>query len=346
MGGSSTGISVPISMNKQEWINNSIHYLYDNIPKSVLKSDFSDITEIKQSQDKVQIIIDRDLDSKIKVILEALKVIKRFFVFSLSLDHTKLPPKEIASMNFCVLSGYITYIQQHVFQSLYGQEDGVPKKTALLHLWGRVFGFAQSLTKLDSPRDAYPLTASLRMLLELYVDMVLIRDDIIENAVDKFFAHPDLHKYKTAPKLIEIDKELGRPISESSELIKYETIPSEEKKKIRDFWNISKPPNHWSGLHLEDRARKAKCLDIYRHVYHYGNIFIHSGYVKFPSNEKESHMLCAHVYGSSSDLLSKSTKMICDFVIPSKSSQVKEDMDKFIILGDYNLWNTHYRSDK
>jgi len=212
----------------------------------------------------------------------------------------------------------------------------------LLHLYGRIFFLTISITKLNGPKYCPSLTALLRSLLELYIDILLIKETDIENDIEKFFSFFDIYNLNSALKVIKIDEEIKRPIAESSEPRKIIQNKSQITKKAQELWGKD-PKNirHWTKWSLEERARKVKELEIYRNVYYYGNMYVHSGYLNYPKKEEDAHLLSSYVYCLSLEMLVKSTELLINAIdIEGKKEIMQEVTGLNILFGYFQIWKS------
>ncbi|MBN2155281.1 MAG: hypothetical protein JW776_04510 [Candidatus Lokiarchaeota archaeon] len=282
----------------------------------------------------------------ISVVIDSLQLCLAFFKWLTGFDVSILDRRQQANFYFGPLESIVNYLYVNLIPKLIGLEDGRTKNTALLHLYGRMFLLAFGLVKLNEVRCCQILAASLRSMLELYIDFFLISRELIDNGIEKYFVFDMVHHYRSAKKLLDIDKELGRPDRESSNLRDYLIDGDHKQEIIRSIWGKNRV-SHWSDLIVEDRARKAGLLDIHRDVYYYGNMFIHSGYVDFPKTEKDAHLLCAHVYSLSTKMLKDTTMlMVEEGNIEQKNDVKKEVEDLYLFYAYFQLWKSWGNNQK
>jgi len=336
---SSSELSLPTSIKKKEWIDRSIKYLLDILPNAIITEEYPDIVQIHKSlKENGHIIANVNINKQIDIIGSALFDIKEFIQWLSSFDDNGLNSKQKANLAYAPLEAMLSFVQKTIFPLLVGKEDGRTSKTAILHLFGRLFALIQSVVHLNRVPDCYILIASLRMLLELYVDMLLFQHNCIENCIEKFFCHHELYKSRTVVNLLRIDAEVDKS-SDSSVLVDNQIDPEEIRKKNQKLWHCDKCPNHWSKETLEQRARLTNSLEIYRHVYYAGNMFVHSGYIELLSEEENAHLLCSHAYGIGSDMLKKATRVACEAEQISHLDDVLMEMSQmYSLCGYFGLW--------
>ena len=343
-GVSDSGLAVPIVSRMDSWMTEGIKRICSLLPKKIIDVDFSEIASLYPSGNQNQIITFVRKE-RINTILNALYRCLNFFEWLIQFDETKLDPKQKAEFYFASLEAIFLYIQKELVSSLMGLEDGKTRKTALLHLYGRIFQLAHGIVKLNDIVCCPLLIASLRGLLELYVDMSLIKKGLIDNGLEKFFFFDELYKFRSAKNLVRIDKEIRRPEEESSVLTEHIRNREQTTQKAQILWG-QKPKyiTHWSNLKLEDRARKVNELKIYREIYYYGNMYVHSGYVDFPRTENDAHLLCAHVYALSSEILKNSIDMICAEINMAQKGDIEQETTGiYLFFGCFQVWKAWIR---
>jgi hypothetical protein len=324
------------------WIDTSIRLIYTLLPKIIIDSNFAEVANIYIKNVNKDQVITSNRKENIDKVITALKACLSFFEWFISFDHEKLNVQQKAEYYFCSLEAIVQYIQREYISSLIGLKDGRTKKMVLLHLYGRVFQLAHSIVKLNDLKCCQLLGASLRSLLELYIDMQLIRNDTIENGIDKFFSFSKIYEFNSASSLIRIDKEIQKPMSASSNLIKIKQNSKQVTQTALKFWN--KEPNkitHWTHLKFEDRCRKTNELEFFRHVYYYGNMYIHSGYLHFPKTEDDAHNLCAHIYSLTTEMLKKSTDLLLNEIDLAQKKDIIQELEQmYLIFGYFQIWKS------
>lgn len=337
----SSGIALPLSSAIDDWLKKSTDYVVPLFPRRILDSDFSEVQDVHDIFSKDHKIITDNYSTYLRKILDTLQECLSFFHWFDQFNEEKLSPLQRAELNHSALDAYVLYIQEQLIPKLPGLEDGRTTKTAILHLYGRVFSVVYSIVKLNNVRCCQLLVASLRGLLEIYIDMILLKCNLIENGIEKFFSFSELYTFKTAQNLKRIDRELRLKNGKEHNVDKF--INDSELKAIitKKLWGKKnkKVPQHWTNKHLEERSRLAKELMIYRDIYYYGNMYVHSGYLKFPWTEEDADFFCAYVYGFSINIFRKSTEILFEIVAPKDSKTVLEESNKiFLVFGHFQVW--------
>ncbi len=338
----SSRLAIPITSQMDSWINKSIEYIYSLLPKTIIDSDFAEVANIYESYVGKSQIITSNRKENINKVINVLNVCLSFFEWSIAFDYNKLDAQQKAKLYFDHLEATVLYVQKELISSLMGLENGRTKKTALLHLYGRIFLVAHGIVKLNDLGCCHLLTASLRILLELYIDMLLIKDSVITNDIEKFFSFSKVYEFRSASNLIRIDEKLQKPITASSNIGKIVQNSAQINQDADKLWGRKpKKINHWTDISLEERARRSNELEIYRNVYYYGNMYIHSGYLHFPKAEDEAHLLCSNAYSLSLEIFNKSTKLLCNEIDIIQRKEVIKEVDNIYILhGYFQIWKS------
>jgi hypothetical protein len=342
------GIEVPIVSQMDRWMEEGIRIIYSLLPKTIIDADFSDIASIQDAYSGQSQIITFVRKERINTILSVLKCCLDFTEWVTQFDENKLSPKEKAKFYFVPLEAMVLYIRKELAGVLLGLENGRTTKTALLHLYGRIIQSVNGIAKLNDVICSHLLIASLRGLLELYVDMSLIKKGLIDNGVEKFFSFDEIYRFRSAKNLLRIDEEIKSPPKKYVNLTEHIQNEKQIIQKAQTLWD-KKPKGimHWSDLNLESRSRKAEELKIYRDIYYYGNMYVHSGYVNFPKTEDDAHFLCAHVYALSLDIIKESTYLICSETEITRKAEIEQEINGiYLFFGYYQIWKSLIQAQK
>ncbi len=335
----SAGLEVPVTSQMDSWIQEGIKFIYSLLPDRIVECDFTEIGEMHEASGKGSKIVTTTRKTNINAIIKALKICRSFLEWLPSFDEIGLGPEQKAGFYFGPLETLVLYIDKEVVPSVVGLEDGRTRKTALLHLYGRICLLMRAVVRLNHLTCCQLLPASLRGLLELYIDSLLIKNSVIENDIEKLFSFSEVYKFRSARNLMRIDREIDRPTHESSVLQSVVENSEEITKRMRRLWGPRARPVHWTCLSLEDRCRRINELEIYRNVYYYGNMYIHSGYVAFPKSEDDAHFLCAYVYCVALEMFSKSTELLCNEVdVEHKAEILRKTTIICLCYGYFQAW--------
>jgi len=148
---SSSELSLPTSLNKKAWIDRSIDYLLDILPNAIIAEEYPDVLPIHKSRkDNEHIIASVNINKQIDTIGSALFDIKEFIQWLSSFDDNCLSNDQKANLAYTPLKTMLSFVQKTVFSMLEGKEDGRTSKTAILHIFGRLFAIIQSIVCFSS----------------------------------------------------------------------------------------------------------------------------------------------------------------------------------------------------
>ena len=175
--------------------------------------------------------------------------------------------------------------------------------------------------------------------------MQLINKNRIENAVEKFYEFPFVSKFQSARNLLEIDKKIS---VQQRDPMTYEEYIDKNTSKYNTtikLWIKSGSSKrnimHWSDCFMRMRAEKTNELKKFRDIYFYGNMYIHSGYIDYPLEEEQAHMLCAYVYSLSSDIFNKATELVCQSTDLVNHTEIIEELSRiYCLYGYFHLWKS------
>lgn len=171
-------------------------------------------------------------------------------------------------------------------QSLINAND---KEKYLINTYYRLYCIILSILKLNQVKYFQTIAASVRSLFELYLDLILLIEEILENTIPKYLNFKLVQKYKTAQKITRF--------YENHPTYKFNVLPHKEfinnnKGEINNIvlklWGktkINKPnfPDHWSGISTLGRAQKIdKYLgnndleELYTQIFPHFSWYVHS----------------------------------------------------------------------
>ena len=259
---------------------------------------------------------------------------------------TRLAPKVQADIWYRQIKETADFARSKVIGKLVGQEDGRTKKTAMLHIYGRMYAWIGSMAKLDSRNDYQALASCLRAILELYLDINLLCGEVIENGIEKFFSLADVTKFKTAKNSLRLNREFGHLSRvESIHMEEFINKPPEKETKIRELrkklWGKTKRLDHWSGLSVVKRAEELgnEFMKLYQQVYHYCNWNVHSGYSPFPGGEEDTvHMFVSHAYSSANEMFFSAMEVLNNELGVLDSKELVQDAKKVQMVSARLYW--------
>src|SRR5262245_61145467 len=181
---------------------------------------------------------------------------------SMQIPHT---PTLLAGAFLCLVEAcdhFATETVNPLLQSLKGMDQ---RRTAFAGLHYRIQGFCKTVTLLKSAAHQQSITSAERTVLELYVDMELLHQNVFKDGLDRFITFIDAQKLKAARRVVKFFVE--NPTLDATPsyaephhgFIKGWEALTEAKAEI--LWGKTKAgkpvlPEHWTQLNLPDRAAK------------------------------------------------------------------------------------------
>jgi len=246
-----SGIALPLSSTIDDWLTKSTDFIVPLFPQRILDSDFPEALSVHDIFSKGQKIVTDNYLNYLRKVLEVIHKCLCFFCWFDQFDEKVISPEKRAELNYSSLEAYVLYIQKQLIPKLTGLEDGRTIRTAILHLYGRVFSIVQSVVKLNNIQSCHLIIVSLRGLLEIYIDMIILEHNLIENGIEKFFSFSELYKFKTARNLKRIDKELRLENGSEHDVDKYINDSVIKVNKTKILWGKkNKVPQHWTNKSL------------------------------------------------------------------------------------------------
>ena len=295
-------------------------YILPIMPPS---QDKSRLEEIKSNYYNCQSILLPTMERDISFIITNLKISYDCLSASEKATSEDLDVKSCAGIEYDRLSNIYKYAEESFIPPLIGKEDGLTQKTALLNISGRIFQNIRSMLNLNRQTDFLTLSGCLRSILESFIDFHLILNNLIPSAVEKFFAHTNIHKLRTAKNILRLREQFGVDDSKSDNPIKgFLDAVDSGKIKVQYLWGKDKNglgimPSHWSEFDLISRMLKLKdlavvpeCIPECIDIYYYCNPYVHSSYTDFPRTEKDIDMLVWRIYKFAGDLIRELLKIM------------------------------------
>jgi len=248
---------------------------------------------------------------------------------------------------------------------LVGKEDGRTKRTALLHSYGRMYCWVHSMVKLGNGNEgevpiaehAAVLGGCLRAILELFLDISLLKWETIEQGPEKFFSFEKVARHEFAKSSMDLDKEYKHLESQLRGTYQEAASRSQEIDDcIVRLWGVVKNgrnkgqpnrPKHWTGMTVIDRVKNlgSDFVRYYQHTYHYCNWTIHSGYLgSIIRTEEVASSFCALAYAFANDMFLRATKHMieeCDDLLDANG--LKKQLDRTVLRGTRVLWDAVIR---
>lgn len=196
-------------------------------------------------------------------------------------DGIKLSMHEMADAVYGGTKALKDCLKNHVVNVVGTQMGRTPEEEALVQTYCRMYAWMESLVVLNRTVDLQAISAGARSLFEFLLDIKLLCKD--PTNVSKFHAFTFVEKFRAAKNLVEISDELTGDTTKWSEPRTFFSNAANKARFSGDLathWpGLNKPPPHWSGRTLPDRAKDIG-IDyelIYRHLVARLNWYIHPG---------------------------------------------------------------------
>lgn len=244
------------------WILETIEELLPLMPTN--SPDYSKLGEIKtQYMDKHSILLP-SAKSDIYKVLQNLTIAHDCVLAAMNADYKDIPPENLARINFDQLKRASDYVKAQLIKDLKGMEDGRTSRTVTLNIYGRIYLWIQSMIKLDGPEHCLALAASVRSILELYVDLNLIDQGRITDGAEKYFSFPTVEKWRSAKRIIDMRKQFHlNTTNETTPVDEYLSKPENSDNNVKilraKLWGKNRTgnpvmPKHWTNKDLRQRV--------------------------------------------------------------------------------------------
>lgn len=195
------------------WINQALDLIEPAMPPEDPRVEA--LMSIKHAYSNVTCILPGDTSEHIRKILDALNTAHEYFTTWCKCDFSQVKPASRARASHGALAEAWLFSRDKLLGSLKGKENGRTKRTALLHSYGRMYFWVQSMVKLGDGNDTETLIAehvltlagSLRAILELFLDISLLACDKIEEGPEKFFSFEKVARHKIAKSSLKLHEE-------------------------------------------------------------------------------------------------------------------------------------------
>jgi hypothetical protein len=336
------GIAEDIS----NWISLAIDELLAIMPEEW--EDYAELAKIRSQYTRDQSILQSSSEDHIRKILKNLHSVRECAMASAEADAKDIPRQNLALMSHEQLRQSVDYVKAELIPRLMGKENGRTRKTAVLHVYGRIYMWAQSMVKLDAIADSLALAGCVRAILELYVDLNLMVSSAIPEDVEKYFSFQRVEQWgkarSTAKSWVEFGLAEDGNATPADEYLKR---PENEESKIealrKRLWGLDrkgKPinPQHWTDKSLIDRIKilpdNRGVAGMYCSSYYYCNCLVHSMYSDITRDADDVHLFNWHLYELASRMLLGGAKLTNDMVgaLPQENleSRVREIESRLI----------------
>lgn len=343
----------------REWVNQALDLIKPAMPPD--DPEFNTLGQIGQAYSNTTSILPGNTSEHIRKVRVVLTTARDYFRAWYRRDFSRVDPGVRAQACLQALDETWGFSRDSLLGLLKGREDGRTKRTALLHSYGRMYCWVHSMVKLGYANDAQVLIAEhapalggcLRAILELLLDINLLKGDRIEQGPEKFFSFEKVARHKIAKSSVDLDKEYKHLTNEQRSI--YEKAAARTKELndcvvrlwgvIKNGKNKGKPnrPEHWTGMTVIERVKNlgSDYVRYYQHSYHYCNWTLHSGYGGFLMETKETASLfCALAYAFANEMFLRATRLMIEECAEfSGIDALKRQLDKVVLRGAHVLWD-------
>ncbi len=236
------------------WIIETIDEILPLMPNDY--PDYGKLVEIKTQYMDSQSILRTSAKAEIYTVIQNLRIAHECTIAAMNADYKNIPTESLAHMNYKQLKRLSDYVKEQLIGKLKGREDGSTSRTAILNIYGRICLWILSMMKLDGPENCLALAASVRSILESYVDLNLIAQDKIADGPEKYFTFPNVEKWRSAKIIVNMRKQFQ--LSNTNETTQENSDGNIEALRAR-LWGKTKEgkvvmPKHWTNQDLRQRV--------------------------------------------------------------------------------------------
>jgi len=300
-----------------ETIDEILPLMPDNYP------DYGKLVEIKTQYTDSQSILRTSAKAEIYTVIQNLRIAHECTIAAMNADYKNIPPANLALINYEQLKRLSDCVKGQLIEKLKGMKDGHTSRTAILNIYGRICLWILSMIKLDGPENCLTLAASVRSILESYVDLNLIAQGRITDGPEKYFTFPNVEKWRSAKSIINIRKQFqlsttNETTQEDECLSKQENSDGNiEALRVRLWGKTEKGkvvmPKHWTNQDLKRRVELLHdkyVADIYVSSYYWCNWCVHSMYLDMMNNIKIVHLFNWHLYELAYKMFRSATELV------------------------------------
>jgi hypothetical protein len=303
------------------WIYSAIDELLVIMPEEC--PEYAEIAEIRSRHADNQSILLPSSGDDIRKVLKDLCIARNHMVTAMKAEWRDIPPENLAHIYYEQHKQSVDYVKSEVVNRLIGKEDGRTRKTAILHIYGRIYMWTRSMARLDGIGDCLALAGCLRALLELFIDLKLMNRGTIPDDVEKYFSFERINKWHKAQAIAKNRDTLGLTGDESSSAIdQYIKQGVNEEGTVRTleqrFWGLDKKgkprnPAHWTDKPIAKRVELLKddrsVVEIYDASYYYCNCLVHSTYSDLTRDANNVHLFNGHLYTLGDQMFLAATRL-------------------------------------
>jgi hypothetical protein len=173
------------------------------------------------------------------------------------------------------------------------------RETCFVGTYYRAVANIRTAILLKQPAHYQAAAMLARTNIELAIDIRLL--DIVPDAVPKMMAFGDSEKLRTAQKVVDFAKTAPKAVPD---LATYQAHVAANEKNVlalrKQLWGSEKPPEHWSGKKVRDRATAAgdPFEELYEVKYRQLSFHTHAGLTGVLGIDKQTFgAICGDAFG-------------------------------------------------
>ncbi|HOO50394.1 MAG TPA: DUF5677 domain-containing protein [Alphaproteobacteria bacterium] len=255
------------------------------------------------------------------------------------LDIPDITTHELISSYHDGLKRAVEFVKSKIIGTLTGQINLSQKEEAVMGIFLRIHALACSLVRLNQKIDFNAVASITRIIFELLIDLKLLSSQYTnQQDLDRFFAFPEVDRYRKAKRIIELQEKHPELVDYSllnssirNEFVETSRLKNHIELKVNSLWGKTKKkklnwPDHWSGASIRDRIKSFGPLyeQEYLEVYTLLSSYAHGGNSAYSNLPKE---VLEYVYGISLEYARK--MYIESLLICSKIFNLKEGIETF-----------------
>lgn len=184
----------------------------------------------------------------------------------------------------------IRFIKQNIISNINKLYNKQKIHRAIFGIILRIYCHLISLQKLDKSIDFQCYAFITRSIYELYIDILLLSKNVINNSEEKFYKFHEIQRFNVSTKISNTREKIDIKENFITTPINSNQYNKEDIDKIiTQLWGLDKNKkpkkiDHWSGLDLFSRVKKLKefpelyngMLHFHSEIIYYSCMYIHS----------------------------------------------------------------------
>lgn len=332
------------------WIIEATDHILPFMPTEI--SDYQVIKEIRQQYEESKLIIPGEIFTHVSKVIEHLLHAHGCFNLGSIGKYEDIPTENLACISYDLIKQLTDYVKNNLVNQLIGKEDGRTKKTALLHTYGQILCWMESIINLSRAVDYQAIASCTRAILELFIDMHLLYKSNEQIDIERYFSFPDVSKWKTAKKITNLREEYKLTKTDypnpDKEFLSETPNKENQIELLREkLWGKTRKgkivqPQHWKNLVIVDRVKKInnkQVANTYLSTYYYCNWSVHPGYSVFPGRkEEDAHLFNYYLYSLCNEMFTDSSTLLNNEIQILDGAKLQKEFEKIRQASDKKFW--------